>query len=114
VEGGRHSIRERARLINMPPNAVHNIKKRGTLNSKPKLGRPQTLTDRDKRRIDIYIKKSKETRQEAPDNINKTLGLSCGRTTLINAIGELGYRRCIARRCPLLKKLDYKRRLAFA
>jgi Transposase len=98
----------------MLSSTVHNIQKRGIPNSKPKMGRPRILTARDKRRIDLYIKKSKETRQETPDDIITTLGLSCGRTTLIDAIHKLGYRRCVARQRPLLKQLDYKRRLEFA
>jgi transposase len=114
TRGGRHSVREIARILNMPPSTVHNIQKHGVPDSKPKMGRPRTLTARDKRRIELYIKKSKETHQEAPDDIIKTLSLSCSRTALINAIHELGYHRCVGRRRPLLKKIDYKHRLDFA
>ena len=114
TNGGRHSIREIARLVNMPRSTVYNIQLRGTPNSKPKMGRPRVLTAHDKRRINLYIKKSQQTRQQSPDDIIKTLDLSCGRTTLIDAIHELGYRRCVARKRPHLKKLDYKCQLTFA
>jgi hypothetical protein len=78
------------------------------------MGRPKLLSARDKRRIDMYIKKSSATRQTEPDTIIKDLSLSCSYGTLVEAIHELGYCRCVARCRPLLKKLDYKRRLAFA
>src|SRR2546421_939174 len=112
--GGRHSVREITKITGVPKSTVSDIQTRGTPTKKPKMGRPKLLMARDKRRIDAYIKKSKDTRQTGSDNIIKELGLSCGRTTLVEAIYELGYRRCVARRRPLLKKLDYKRRLAFA
>jgi transposase len=114
VQGRRHSIREISLITGIPPTTVFDIRKRETPNTKPKLGRPKVLTARDKCCIDLYIKKSKDTRQEGLENIIKALGLSIGRTALIEAIHELGYSRCIARRRPLLKKLDHKRRLAFA
>jgi transposase len=62
----------------------------------------------------MYIKKSKVTRRTDSDGIIKALHLSVGHTTVTKAIHELGYRRCVARRRPLLKPLDLKRRLAFA
>ena len=62
----------------------------------------------------MYIKKSSTTQQKDTDSIITELGLSCGYTTLVEAIHELGYHRCVARRRPLLKKIDYKRKLAFA
>ena len=113
-ESGRFSIRDISAQLDIPRSIIHDIAKRGTPNSKPKLGRPKLLSARDKRRIDMFIKKSKETRQSPPNGIIKALGLSVGHTTVITAIHELGYRRCVARRRPLLKKIDYKCRLEFA
>src|ERR1700737_988638 len=62
----------------------------------------------------MYIKKSKATRQSDSDGIIKALHLSVKRTTVTQAIHKLGYRRCVARRRPLLKPLDLKHHLAFA
>lgn len=114
VDGGKHSIRDISRLLNIPKSTVSDIKQRGTPISKPKSGRPSKLTPRDKRRIEAYVKSCRATRQESPTDIIKALHLNIGRTTLISALFELGYRRCIARRRPLLKDIDLKRRLAFA
>jgi hypothetical protein len=98
----------------VPKSTVSDIKKRNIPDSKPKSGRPKIWSDRDKCRIEAYIRKSKETRQESPDHIIRTLHLSCSVPILVKAIHELGYHRRIARRCCLLKKIDYRRRLAFA
>jgi transposase len=114
AEGGKHTIREIANQLNMPKSTVYDITQRGTPNSKPKMGHPAILTAQDKRRIDLYIKRSKETRQQPPEGIIKALHLSVKHDTLVKAIHELGYRRCIARRRPLLKAIDEKRRLQFA
>src|SRR5437763_11442894 len=62
----------------------------------------------------MYIKKSKVTCQQDPNGIIMALHLSVCATTLTATLHELGYNRCIARRRPLLKAIDYKRRLAFA
>lgn len=114
IEGKKHSIRQIAELTGVPKSTVQDIKNRNTPDSKPKTGRPKVLSDRDKRRIEMYIRQSSETRQNTPEAIIKALDLPCGITTLIKAIHELGYHRRVARKCCLLKKIDYQRRLAFA
>jgi hypothetical protein len=112
-ESGDHKISEIHRLTGIPMSTVSDICRYGTPTSKSKMGRPKLLTARDKHRIDIYIKKSSTTYQMEPDAMIKELSLSCSYDILVEAIHELGYRRYVARRRPLLKKLDYKRRLAF-
>ena len=52
VDGGKHSIRQISRLLDIPKSTVSDIKQRGTSNSKPRSGRPALLSERDKRRID--------------------------------------------------------------
>lgn len=113
LDGGKHSIPQIAQLTGLPKSTVSDIKKQTTSNSKPKSGRPKVLSDRDKHRINIYIKKTKETRQASPEAIIKTLELSCSIPTLVKAIHKLDYRRWVARRRCLLKEIDYKRRLAY-
>jgi transposase len=114
IDGGKHSLREISRQLNIPKSTVSDIKQRGTPLSKPKSGRPSKLSARDKRRIDAYVKLCQATRQESPADIIKALHLNIKRTTLISALHELGYSRYVARRRPLLKDIDFKRRLAFA
>ena len=113
-EGGKYNVYEISFLTGIPKSTVSEIGTLGTPTSKPKMGRPKLLTARDKRRINMYIKKSSTIQQKDPDSIITELGLSCSYTTLVEAIHELGYHRCVARRRPLLKKIDYKQRLAFA
>jgi Transposase len=113
-ESRRFSVHDISAQLDMPCSTVHDIIKRRTLNSKRKLAWPKVLSARDKHCIDMFIKKSKDTHQSPPDGIIKVLGLSVGHTTVINTFHELGYHRCMVRHRPLLKKLDYKRRLEFA
>ena len=103
-EGGKHNVHEISFLTGIPKSTVSEISTLGTPTSKPKTGRPKLLTARDKRRINMYIKKSSTTQQKDPDSIITELGLSCGYTTLVEAIHELGYHRCVAKHRPLLKK----------
>ena len=114
IDGGRHSIREIGDIIGIPKSTVHDIKTRNVATTKPKSGRPKLLTIHDKRRIHRYIQKSKISRREDCHSIIKALQLKVCANTLMSAILELGYTRSIARRRPLLKKLDMKRRLKFA
>jgi len=114
IEGGRHTIREITTITGVPKSTVHDIKTRAVATTKPKLGRPKKLSTYDKRRIGRYITKSRENRRESPESIIKALHLNVCPNTLMSAIRELGYTRSVARRRPLLKELDFKRRLKFA
>ena len=67
-----------------------------------------------KRRINAYIKQCHTIHQETPESIIKALNLSIGYTTLIAALYELSYRRCIVHCYCLLKNIDFKQRFAFA
>ena len=78
------------------------------------MGRPKLFSAWDKCQIDIYIKKSKVTRQTDSDSIMKALHLLVRHTTVTEAIHKLGYRRCVAQSHSLLKPLNLKCRLAFA
>jgi hypothetical protein len=98
----------------MLKSTVHDIITRNTAESKRRMGRPKVLTPRDKRRIDLYIKRDKTTRRQPPEVVIKELDLQCSVSTFRRALKELGYRRCVARKRPLLKKIDFKRRLQFA
>ena len=112
-ESGRFSIHDISAQLDIPCSTVHNIAKCSTPNSKLKLGQPKLLSARDKCRIDMFIKKSKETHQFPPNDTIKALGLSVSHTTVITMIHELGYQQCVTRHRPLLKKIDYKHWLEF-
>src|SRR5438105_6365554 len=93
-EGGRHMIDEITEITGVPRSTVSNIQLHRTPNSKPKMGWPKLLTAHDKCRIDTYIWKSKSTWQSDANSIIKELGLSCGHTTLNNALHKLEYYCC--------------------
>ena len=114
VEGRRHTIREISDIVGIPKSTVGDIKTRNTATTKFKSGRPRKLTAHAKRRIERYIKKSKTTRRQDCKTIIKELQLNVCPMTVMNALLELGYTRSAARRRPLLKVLDMKRRLKFA
>jgi len=114
VDGKRHTICEISELTGIPKSTVGDIKTRNTAATKWRCGWPKILTKYDKWQIDRYIKKSRTTRREDCNTIIKALHLNVCQNTLMAAILELGYTRSIARRRPLLKKLDMKRWLKFA
>jgi hypothetical protein len=114
IDGGRHTIREISDIVGIPKSTVGDIKTRNIATTKFKCGRPKKLTVHAKRRIERYIKKSRATRRQDCNTIIEELRLNVCATTLMNALLELGYTRSAARRRPLLKELDMKRRLRFA
>ena len=113
LDGGRHTIREISDITGIPKSTVGDIKVRNIPTTKFKHGRPTKLTAHDKRRIVRWIKKSRDGRRADCKAIIADLDLKICPNTLIKALAELGYTRCAARRRPLLKQLDMKRRLKF-
>jgi transposase len=111
---GSLSIRKISQELSVPKSTVYDIATRGTPDNELRSGRPGILSARDLRRIDRYIKRDKDSRRQPPELVIKGLGLRCSVMTLKRAIKTLGYTRSVARKRPLLKKLDYKRRLTFA
>ena len=101
-------------ITGIPKSTVGNIGTRNIATTKFKRGRPRKLTAHDKRRIVRWITKSRDTRRADCKAIIKALDLDVCQNTLITALAELGYTRSVARRRPLLKQLDLKRRLRFA
>ena len=114
IDGKRHTIHEISKLTGILKSTVGDIKTRNTAATKWRCGWPKVLTKYDKRQIDQYIKKSRTTQQEDCNTIIKVLHLNVCQNTLMAAILDLEYTRSIARRCPLLKKLNIKRQLKFA
>ena len=111
---GRHTIREISDITGIPKSTVGDIKTQNISTTKFKRGRPTKLTAHDKRRIVRWIKKSHDRRRADCKAIITALDLNVCQNTLIKALTELGYTRSVARRRPLLKQLDMKRRLKFA
>jgi transposase len=114
IDGGRHSIQEIGEIVGIPKSMVGDIKMRNIATTKFKCGRLKKLTVHAKRRIERHIKKSKATCRQDCDAIIKELQLNVCATMLMKALLELGYTHSVARRRPLLKELDMKRRLKFA
>jgi Transposase len=114
LDGERHTIREISDITGIPKSTVGDIKVRNIPTTKFKHSRLMKLTAHDKRRIVRWIKKSCDGRCADCKAIIADLDLKICPNTLIKALTELGYTCCAARRRPLLKQLDMKRRLKFA
>ena len=113
INGKRHTIREISDITKIPKSTVGDIKTRNIATTRFKRRRPRKLTSHDIRRIVCFIKKSRETRRSDCKAIITALDLDVSERTLISTLKELGYTRGVARRRPLLKQLDMKRRLKF-
>ena len=113
-EGKRHSLSEITNITNIPKTTVYDIKTRGTSETKPRPGRPKLLDETTLRQIVRHIKTDKKTRRQSLTVIINLLNLKVSSRTLRHALHSRGLHFRVARRCPLLKKVDMKRRLEFA
>jgi len=114
IEGGRHSLWEITNITNIPKGTLGDLKKRDTGISKPRSGRPKTLSSRDLRHIEIYIRTSHTTRRTLIPRLISLLDLQAHPNSVRKALIGLGYNHRVARRCPFLNKRDRKRRLQYA
>src|SRR5438046_338938 len=104
MQGGRHSLPEISNITNIPKSTLGDLKKRGTPLNKARSGHPHKLSERDKRHIELLIRRNHTTHRLSARAVINTLGLNVGLTTVKLALEDLGYRQCIARRRPFLKK----------
>ena len=114
IDGQRHSLADITKVTNIPKSTVYDIKKRSTAVSKQRSGCPLTLTAREKRHLEIYLRTNKSTRRSNLTQLKKVLNLDVHETTIRRALNDLGYNHRIARHCPFLNKRDRERRLQFA
>jgi len=114
TQGRRHSLSEITKITNISKGTLGDLKKRNTVLTKSRSGRPKKLTDRHKRQIVFHITRNHRTRRLSIFFIIKDLQLDVSPTTLKLGLKDLGYYHRIARRRPFLKNLDRKRRLQFA
>jgi len=82
VAGGRHSLREITKIINLPKTTVYDIKKRGTGITKPRPGCPKLLDDMTLRRVVRHIKSDKKTRRQSLQVLIGNLHLNISAWTL--------------------------------
>src|SRR5437762_4138171 len=90
IEGGRHSLREITNITNIPKGTLGDLKKRDTGISKPRSGRPKTLSSRDLRHIEIYIRTSHTTRRTPIPRLISLLDLQAHPNTVRKALIGLG------------------------
>jgi len=114
IEGGRHSLRDITQILNIPKSTAYVIKTHGTSETKSRSGHPKLLNEMTMRRIERHIKIDDETHRQSLAVVIDLLHLTVAPRTLRRALHEHGYHFCVARRRPLLKKVDMKRRLQFA
>ena len=89
--------------------SVH--RKRGTVETKPRSGRPKALSPRDKRAIKHTVMQDRRIHLE---NIKGTMATKVSSQTLRNALSEMGFSSRIAVKKPFLSSKHMADRLNFA
>src|SRR5271155_5633121 len=90
INGKKHSLREISEITNIPQQTLSNLKRRNTPISKPHPPRGKKLDDRDKRRINLYVRSNSASRRTSATNIGNELSLDVSGKTLRKALSELG------------------------
>ena len=109
---GKYSIRDLTKVYNIPKSTIQDWltkwKKTGSLENKPKDGRPKILSNHNLKQIKkMVIKDIKAT----PKQIKRSLNLKASITTIKRRLKDLGFRRSIKRKkTPVTQsqmKVDY-------
>lgn len=108
-----------ARIVNRSRFTVRNIIKRFSdeknVENLPRSGRPQKLTDRDKRKVTKIVKKyPKVTSTEIAAQMKSENKVEVHPITIRRVLKSAGYNSRVARRKPLISKINQKNRLEFA
>ena len=108
-------IAQSARQVGMPDSSArriwNNFKKYGTTANRPRSGRPQILTARDKHHI---VQLAWKSRRKPFREIGNELDPPVSETTIQNVLKAKGYHRQVARRVPYLTKVQKVQRVGWA
>ena len=121
LKNAGHTGKAIAAQLRLSPFTVYSTirrwKQTGSYSARPRSGRPEKLTARDKRRI-VKVVKSKEHRFDSTlkliAHIRNNLGVSVGVGLFKQVIAEQGIHCFVAAKKPLLSARNAKIRLAFA
>lgn len=94
---------------------INKYKKTGSVANQHRSGRPTKVSERDKRFILNQIKKDPfETSAKVAEKLKEATGTEVTPRTVRNKLHEAGLKSRIARRKPLLSKVNINKRLQFA
>ena len=100
-------IAEAARIFDIKDPTARSIwkkyKKMGSAKNLARSGRPEKLSDRDKR---LLIKTTRKERRTPFGELRNKLGLQVGETTVRTILAQAGYHRRVARKKPFLSQIQ--------
>ncbi|KJZ74903.1 hypothetical protein HIM_05634 [Hirsutella minnesotensis 3608] len=106
---------EVARQFGLPDSTVRSLIKRfnstGTLSSKPRSGRPQSLSPREKRSLVRFVRRDFQVKR---NQLGNTIPSTASPTTLRRALNKAGLRKWLSRKKVPLTDAHAKARLQFA
>ena len=102
-----------ARTFGFPPSTVYNIinryKQTGSVQSKPRPGKPKSLNDRDLRMVRrVVLKGRHKTLGEITNEVNARLNMTLCKNTVRKYIAKAGFSKRAACKKPLLRKKTSK------
>src|SRR5271167_1168890 len=102
-----------ARTFGFPPSTVYDIinryKQTGSIQSKPRPGRPKSLNDRDQRVVKrVVLAGRRKTLGEITNEVNARLNMTLCKNTVRKYVAEAGFSSCAACKKPLLRRKTSK------
>lgn len=94
---------------------VNNFEDTKSLHSKPRSGRPQLLSDRDKRYVVVKVRQNpKLSAPKISSDLENSIGKKVSPSTVRNVLRKEGFHGRVPRRKPLISPINRKKRLNFA
>lgn len=94
---------------------IKNYKSTGSTTSKPRSGRPSTLTDREKRHIINEVQKNpKLTASKIAKDVEERFQKTICSDTVCKILKKSGYHARVARKKPFVSLINRQKRIAFA
>lgn len=111
-----HSEREIEEKTGHPKTTIHDTieryRKTGTVTPVPRAGRPQILSDRDKRHLERIIRSNRQqTTRQVHNNFVESSGTAVSVSTIKRALYDAGYNSRVAARKPLISPKNQRDRL---
>ena len=116
---GHRSAADIARLTKIPLSTVKynllKIKKQGTVEDRPRSGRPRKLTTNDNKSIGQWLRRNNEvTATEIAQKLHQKRGQSVSPSTVRRQLHRLGYRSTLPRGTPMLTEEHKRARVRWA
>jgi transposase len=116
---GHRSPSAIARLTKIPLRTVKynitKIKQQGTIEDRPRSGRPRKITAADNKAIGQWIRRNKEvTAKEIAEKLNQERGRQVSRSTVQRQLQGMGYRNTLPYGVPMLTQKQKEARVQWA